>query len=214
MSFLFLSLAGEQQLACYRVDGETGDLEHLRNQPVPGAPSVQGRHCRLPVLYAAMRSNGRLLSFRIDAASGRLAHLHTIDTGLEDPGYLLTDRSGGWLLTPYYVSGKVTVYPVGEDGAAREPLPASSTPTCTPTDWRSIRRTGSSSSPTPARATRSFSCGSPAGGSRRTTLPRRRQERISGRGTSTSTRTGAGSTPATSRATASPSTASTRAAAP
>ena len=121
MSFLYLSLAGEEQLACYRVDGETGDLEHLRNQPVPGAPSVQGRHCRLPVLYAAMRSNGRLVSFSIDAASGRLAHLHTIDTGLEDPGYLLTDRSGRWLLTPYYVSGKVTVYPVGEDGAAREP---------------------------------------------------------------------------------------------
>ena len=67
MSFLYLSLAGEEQLACYRVDGETGDLEHLRNEPVPGAPSVQGRHCRLPVLYAAMRSNGRLVSFRIDA---------------------------------------------------------------------------------------------------------------------------------------------------
>ena len=121
MSFLYLSLAGEELLACYRVDGETGDLEHLRNQPVPGAPSVQGRHCRLPVLYAAMRSNGRLVSFGIDGASGRLAHLHTIDTGLEDPGYLLTDRGGRWLLTPYYVSGKVTVYPVGGDGAAREP---------------------------------------------------------------------------------------------
>ncbi len=43
MSFLYLSLAGEEKLACYRVDRETGDLEHLRNEPVPGAPSALDR---------------------------------------------------------------------------------------------------------------------------------------------------------------------------
>ena len=121
MMFLYLSLAGDNRLACYQIDDDSGDLKHLRNESVAGAPSVQGRHCSMPILYVAMRSNGQLLSFRVDASDGCLTLLQTIDTKLEDPGYFLTDKTGRFLITPYYASGKVTVYSIGEDGAAKQP---------------------------------------------------------------------------------------------
>ena len=124
MPFLYLSLAAEEKIAAYRIHTTSGALEYLHETPVPGEPSIQGHDPGRCFLYAAMRSTGQLISFRIDPESGRLLHLHTIDTGLEDPSYLRTDHSGRFLLTPYYVSGKVTVYPIGTDGAACEPASA------------------------------------------------------------------------------------------
>ena len=122
MAYLYLSLAAEHCLACYRVDPGTGDLEQFDQVAVPGEPSVQGTDPQRRFLYAALRSTGQILSFRIEAASGRLHHLHTLDTGLEDPAYLRTDHTGRFLLTPYYASGKVTLYPIGPDGVARDPV--------------------------------------------------------------------------------------------
>ncbi len=89
--------------------------------PVPGEPSVQGVDPSRRFLYAAIHSTGQLCSFRIAPQSGQLEHLHTINTGLEDPAYMATDHMGRYLITPYYASGKVTVYAIGDDGAAREP---------------------------------------------------------------------------------------------
>ncbi|NKB72322.1 MAG: beta-propeller fold lactonase family protein [Candidatus Latescibacteria bacterium] len=122
MAYLYLSLAAEHCLACYRIDPGTGDLELFDQVAVPGEPSVQGTDPKRRFLYAAMRSTGQIVSFAIDAASGRLQHLHTLDTGLEDPAYLRTDHTGRFLLTPYYASGKVTLYPIGADGTARAPV--------------------------------------------------------------------------------------------
>ena len=124
MAFLYLSLAADKKIACYRIDPGSGALEYLHDTPVPGEPSVQNNHPGRAVLYVAMRSTGQLLSFRVDPDSGRLSLLHTIDTGLEDPAYLRTDREGNFLLTPYYISAKVTIYPIAPDGAAREPASA------------------------------------------------------------------------------------------
>jgi len=124
MAFLYLSLAADKKIACYHIHDSNGDLEYLHETSVPGEPSIQTNHPDRSVLYAAMRTTGQLLSFRIDPENGRLALLHTIDTGLEDPAYLRTDHAGRFLLTPYYVSAKVTVYPIGADGAAREPASA------------------------------------------------------------------------------------------
>lgn len=124
MAFLYLSLAQDCQLAAYQIDANTGTLEYLHAIPVPGEPSVQGIDPKHRTLFVAMRSTGQLLSFRIAPKTGQLELLHTINTGYEDPAYFKTDRNGRFLLTPYYASGKVTVYPISADGAAREPLSA------------------------------------------------------------------------------------------
>jgi 6-phosphogluconolactonase len=120
--FLYLSLLKEEKIAWYRVDPQSGELALQGKVPVPGEPSVQGVDPSRRFLYAAIRSTGQLCSFRIDPQSGQLEHLHTINTGLEDPAYMATDHTGRYLVTPYYASGKVTVYAIGNDGAAREPL--------------------------------------------------------------------------------------------
>ena len=120
--FLYLSLLKEQKIAWYRIDPQTGELTLQGHIPTPGEPGVQGVGPGRRYLYAAMRSSGQLCSFRIDPISGWLDPLHTIETGLEDPAYMTTDHTGRYLITPYYASGKVTVYGIGKDGAAREPL--------------------------------------------------------------------------------------------
>ena len=123
--FLYLSLLKEQKIVCYRIDPATGDLALQGEVPTPGEPGVQGVDPSRKFLYAAIRSTGQLCSFRIDPTSGQLQHLHTIDTGLEDPACMATDRTGRYLITPYYASGKVTVYAIDDNGAAREPLVSS-----------------------------------------------------------------------------------------
>jgi 6-phosphogluconolactonase len=123
--FLYLSQLKEQKITWYCIDPQTGDLAWQGDITTPGEPSVQGTDPQRRILYAAMRSTGALCSFRIDPQSGRLEHLHTLDTGLEDPAFMATDRTGRYLITPYYASGKVTVYAIGDDGAAREPLVSS-----------------------------------------------------------------------------------------
>jgi 6-phosphogluconolactonase len=43
-----------------------------------------------------------------------------MDTGIETPAHLITDRSGRFLLTAYYTGGGITVHRLGADGAIGE----------------------------------------------------------------------------------------------
>jgi 6-phosphogluconolactonase len=65
-------------------------------------------------LFAAIRSTGKLASFRIDPATGRLTHLSTVTVG-PDPAHISTDHTGRYLLTAYYVDARVTVHAIGDD---------------------------------------------------------------------------------------------------
>jgi len=120
--FLYLSQLKENKITWYAVDSATGDLARQGDIATPGEPGVQGTSPDRKILYVAMRSTGALCSFRIDPHSGRLDLLHALDTGLADPGYMATDRTGRYLITPYYESACVTVYAIDDDGVAREPL--------------------------------------------------------------------------------------------
>jgi hypothetical protein len=58
---------------------------------------------------------------RIEPASGKLTHINTVPGGA-DPAHMSTDKAGKFLLTVYYVAGKVTVHTIGADGAlSKEP---------------------------------------------------------------------------------------------
>jgi 6-phosphogluconolactonase len=115
-TFLYVSVAAEKRVAVFRLDADSGKLTHQSDCGVedgePGALAVdpEKRH-----LLAAIRSTGKLASFRIDPATGRLAHVNTVPAG-PDPAHLATDRTGRYLLTAYYVDAKVTVHAIGNDG--------------------------------------------------------------------------------------------------
>ena len=114
--YVYVSIAGEDKISIFKMSPETGELTAQGDVAVSGAPSILAIHPTRDVFYAAIRATGDILTFRIDQSTGNLEPMETTVTGLEDPAYLEIDKTGGFLVTPYYVPGKVTVYPLREDG--------------------------------------------------------------------------------------------------
>ena len=65
-------------------------------------PSILNIHPTRDVLYAAIRATGDIISFKVDRNTGQLDLVNTNVTGLEDPAYLEIDKTGDYLITPYY----------------------------------------------------------------------------------------------------------------
>lgn len=117
---LFVSLTGDQEIKLYDLDRTSGAL-HLRT--VSNAYGPSGALCLHPkgnVLYDAHVESTTLASFQFDADSGELTRINQVDTGIETPAHLITDRNGRFLLTAYYTGGGITVHRLGADGAIGE----------------------------------------------------------------------------------------------
>jgi 6-phosphogluconolactonase len=117
---LFVSLTGDEQIKCYDLDPQTGGLT-LRT--VSNAHGPSGALCLHPngkVLYDGHVLSTTLASFRLDAATGELTLINKVDTGIETPAHLITDRQGRFLLTAYYTGGGITVHRLAADGAIGE----------------------------------------------------------------------------------------------
>ncbi len=117
---LFVSLTGDEQIKLYDLDAESGVL-HLRTVSHAHGPS--GALCLHPngkVLYDAHVLSTTLASFRLDASTGELALINKVETGIETPAHLITDRHGRFLLTAYYTGGGITVHRLAADGAIGE----------------------------------------------------------------------------------------------
>jgi 6-phosphogluconolactonase len=117
---VFVSLTGDEQVKLYDLDQASGAL-HLRATSNAHGPS--GALCLHPngkVLYDAHVLSTTLAAFQFDATSGALTLINKVDTGLETPAHLITDRSGRFLLTAYYTGGGITVHALGADGAIGE----------------------------------------------------------------------------------------------
>ncbi|MFN8487477.1 MAG: beta-propeller fold lactonase family protein [Caldilineaceae bacterium] len=119
---VFVSLTRDEQIKLYDLDPQSGALS-LRT--VSNAYGPSGALCLHPngqVLYDAHVLSTTLASFRFDADTGALTLLNKVDTGIEVPAHLITDRQGRFLLTAYYTGGGITVHRLGEDGAIGELL--------------------------------------------------------------------------------------------
>jgi|EP01043_Picozoa_sp_COSAG02_P002298 6-phosphogluconolactonase len=111
--FLYSTLYGEDALVWYRVDeADRGELELCGSVPLPGHGAGIGSSPDGRTLYVATHDTGRICSFKLDSA-GRPLPLHVLDTGLEDPAYLATDLKGQHLIVPFYRSGCVATFPLG-----------------------------------------------------------------------------------------------------
>ncbi len=105
---------------------DSGQLQVIDKAPVPGTDKPSPVSMPLAVtpdrrfLYAALRSDTfPASSFAIDRASGRLTHLAT--TPLQDSmAYIVTDRTGRYLLSASYPGNKLTINPIDDKGQILE----------------------------------------------------------------------------------------------
>ena len=132
MHVLYISVGGEDRIACFRRSTLTGSLSHLADAPVGGRPgalcllSGVGGHSRQQRLFCACsRSSsgseepqGGIATLAVDEVSGGLTEIGWVPAAFnEAPCYLATDPTGRWLLTAHYSIGCCAVHPIA-DGLA------------------------------------------------------------------------------------------------
>ncbi len=126
--YVYVSIAGENKISIFKMSADTAVLTPHGEVAVYSPPSILTVHPTRDVLYAAIRATGDIISFRVDRSTGQLELMDTRGTGWEDPAYLEIDKTGNFLIIPYYVPGKVTVYPLFHNGTLQsEPSDTHST---------------------------------------------------------------------------------------
>ena len=118
--YLYVALAGEDKIAVFGQDPDTGELSFREDLPLGGAPGPLAVDPAHKFMYAGLRSTCELVSLRIDSATGSLTPIGAVDLE-SDPCYLSTDKTGRYVLGAYYRAGRVAVHEVGQDGAACTP---------------------------------------------------------------------------------------------
>jgi len=119
---VYVSNAGDPSIHVLAMNRANGDLDLIEKVPIPGADKPSPTSMPLALspdrrfLQAALRSEPfTVASFAIDPASGKLNHLG--NSPLEaSMAYIVTDRSGKWLLGASYPAGKLTINPIDGDG--------------------------------------------------------------------------------------------------
>jgi 6-phosphogluconolactonase len=123
---VYVSNAASKEIYMLAMNRESGELSLLDKVPVAGTDKPSPASMPMAVspehrfLYAALRSDTfPASSFAIDRASGRLTHLST--TPLQDSmAYIVTDRTGRYLLAASYPGNKLTINPIDEEGRVLE----------------------------------------------------------------------------------------------
>ena len=131
---VYVSNAESKDIFVFAMDPETGALSLLEQVPVPGTDLPSPTSLPMAVspdrrfLYAALRSPPfTASSFAIDPSTGRLSHLAATPIACA-MAYIVTDRTGRFLLAASYTDAKLAVYPIGANGRI-EPDPTQMTPT-------------------------------------------------------------------------------------
>jgi 6-phosphogluconolactonase len=110
-TYVYVSMAPEQKIQVYRLDPRDGKLTAVEALAVEGTPGALAVDPQKKFLFASLRSNSTLASFRIDPGTGRLKHLSSAPLGEgANAAYVATDRTGRWLLSASYAAGRVVVH--------------------------------------------------------------------------------------------------------
>jgi len=121
-TIVYVSNAASKEIYVLAMNRDTGDLALIAKVPVPGTDKPSPASMPMAVtpdrrfLYAALRSdNFPASSFAIDHTTGQLTHIAT--TPLQDSmAYIVTDRTGRYLLAASYPGNKLTINPIDEQG--------------------------------------------------------------------------------------------------
>lgn len=117
---VYVTASGEGRIARFSMDRASAALDRKADVPLSGRPAPIALHPDHRYLHVARRDAHLITSFAIDRRTGDLTELGTIPS-VEDPCHMSTDRTGRYLLAAYYLSHKVTVHRIGDDGAAIDP---------------------------------------------------------------------------------------------
>jgi len=117
---VYITVSGEGRIARFAMDRETGALTPRGDVALPGRPAPIALHPDQRFMHVARRDAHLITSLRIDRTTGDLTEVGTIPSE-SDPCHMSTDRTGRYLLAAYYLSHKVTVHRIGDDGAAIDP---------------------------------------------------------------------------------------------
>jgi 6-phosphogluconolactonase len=115
-TYMYVSISGEDRIALFEVDPDTGRLDHRGDVAVSGGPAPLATDPQRGSLYVGRRGSNQISSFRIDPGTGGLSATGTVDLE-SDPCYLATDRTGRYLLSAYYGAGGAAVHPIDGSGA-------------------------------------------------------------------------------------------------
>jgi 6-phosphogluconolactonase len=119
---IYVSNAGSKEIYVFSMNRDSGDLLIIDKVPVPGTDKPSSASMPMAVtpdhrfLYAALRSDTFPVScFAINPVGGRLTHLSS--TPLQDSmAYIVTDRTGRYLLSASYPGNKLTINPIDDAG--------------------------------------------------------------------------------------------------
>ena len=116
-TYVYVSNADSQEISVLTLDRASGALTPIETVNVGGTVMPLALSPDKRVLYAALRSQPyRVVSFAIDAASGRLRKLG--EAALADSmANIDVDRSGRWLFAASYGGHKITVNAIDKEGA-------------------------------------------------------------------------------------------------
>ncbi|HUC73235.1 MAG TPA: beta-propeller fold lactonase family protein, partial [Stellaceae bacterium] len=119
---VYVSNAGSKEIGVFAMNRDSGELTPIDKVAVPGTDKPSPASMPMAVtpdrrfIIAALRSdNFPASSFAIDRTTGRLTQVAT--TPLADSmAYIVTDRTGRYLLAASYPGNKLTVNPIDADG--------------------------------------------------------------------------------------------------
>ncbi|MCA9041374.1 MAG: lactonase family protein [Planctomycetaceae bacterium] len=112
---MYLSIGGEDRIALWNVDPQTGLASEIGSVKTSGAPGALALNPAENRLYAAVRSTGEVVTYELNESTGGLKELGRTPV-LANPVYIATDRTGKFLLTAYYGEAKAAVYAINEEG--------------------------------------------------------------------------------------------------
>ena len=122
-TMIYVSLAGENRIAVYRINSDLGTLTRTGTLDTGGAPGALAVDPQRKFLYASVRSTQSLAAYRIHPETGDLTPINSIRVGI-DAAFVRVDRSGKFLVSAYYTAGQVLVHAIRPDGSL-EPEPRS-----------------------------------------------------------------------------------------
>ena len=116
MIIVYVANADSQEISVLSLDRASGALTTIETVPAGGIVMPMAVSPDKRVLYATLRSQPfRVVSFAIDAVSGRLKKLG--ESALADSmANIDVDRSGRWLFAASYGGHKITVNSIDKDG--------------------------------------------------------------------------------------------------
>ena len=114
---VFVAVSGDNRIARFRMDEDTGEMVETGSTDAAEGPAPLATDPEERFLFAALRGNSVLVSYRIDPEELALISKVPLET---DACFVSTDRTGRFLFSAYYRGGMITVHPVSKDGELGE----------------------------------------------------------------------------------------------